>query len=180
KAETGRARDIRYCVNNNTCWKIGVGHAPIVCDNNPRVGLPDEVDFQPSPAPARRRVVVIGTGVAGLEAAWTAAARGHDVTVFGTSSEVGGKTRLHARLPNSESLSSVYDYQFAKAQRHGARFELGVRVGAERILAERPDVVVLATGARMVWPSCLPPELHALGLVPDLRSAMGDLERLQE
>lgn len=180
KAGAGRARDIRYCVNNNTCWKIAVGHAPLVCDNNPRVGLPDEVDFRPAPAPARRRVVVVGTGVAGLEAAWTAAARGHAVTVFGASSEVGGKTRLHAQLPNSESLSSVYDYQFAEAQRHGARFELGVRVGAERILAERPDVVVLATGARMVWPSCLPPDLHDLGLVPDLRSAMSDLARLQE
>ena len=58
KAKAGRAADIRYCVNNNTCWKIGVGHAPIVCDNNPRVALPDEVDFQPPPAPARRRIAV--------------------------------------------------------------------------------------------------------------------------
>ena len=180
KAEAGRAGDIRYCVNNNTCWKIGVGHMPIVCDNNPRVALPDEVDFEPPPASARRRIAVIGAGVAGLEAAWTAAARGHDVTVFGASPQVGGKARLHAGLPNSESLSSIYDYQFAQAQRHGARFELGVRADAARILADTPDIVVLATGASMVWPSCLPSELCDLGIVPDLRNAMSDLEGLRE
>ena len=55
------------------------------------------------------------TGVAGMEAAWIAAARGHEVTVLGRSPAVGGKTRLHSLLPGGESLSSIYDYQFAAA-----------------------------------------------------------------
>jgi phytoene dehydrogenase-like protein len=73
----------------------------------------DEVDWWPSPSTLGRRVVVVGTGVAGMEAAWIAAARGHQVTAFGRSAEVGGKTRLHSLLPGGEPLSGIYDYQFA-------------------------------------------------------------------
>ena len=65
-------------------------------------------------------VVIVGAGVAGMEAAWVAAGRGHHVTVYGRSSEVGGKTRLHALLPGGEALSSIYDYQHAAARREAA------------------------------------------------------------
>src|SRR3989304_2118601 len=137
----GRAR--RYCVSCNMCWDaINTHLKPIACVNNPRVAQADEVDWWPAPAPAPRRVVVVGTGVAGMEAAWIAAARGHAVTAFGCSPAVGGKTRLHSLLPGGESLSSIYDYQFAAAGRAGVRFELGVTAGAEDVLALKPDVVV--------------------------------------
>jgi 2,4-dienoyl-CoA reductase-like NADH-dependent reductase (Old Yellow Enzyme family) len=175
KTQQGRARDIRYCTSGNTCWKTIITHHPIVCDNNPRVALPDEVDYKPTPAPSKKRVVIVGAGIAGLEAAWTAAARGHEVTVFGRSAEVGGKTRLHASLPTSEALSSIYDYQYAAAQRAGARFELGVVATAEDILRLAPDAVVLATGSTMTWPRCLPEALKSAGIVPDLRAGIRDL-----
>ena len=172
KAKAGRASDIRLYTSRNTCWKVIIETPPIACENNPRVSLPDEVDYKPLPAAVKKRVVIVGAGIAGLEAAWTAAARGHDVTVFGKSAEVGGKTRLHAGLPTGESLSRIYDYQFAQAKKAGVRFELGAIATASDIQGLAPEVVVLATGSAMTWPVCLPDAYRAQGLVPDLRSAM--------
>ena len=124
---------------------------------------------------AAQRVVVVGAGVAGMEAAWVAAARGHEVTVFSASGEVGGKTRLQALLPGGESLSSIYDYQRLCADRAGARFEFGVRATAADVLALQPDAVVLATGATMVWPHCLPGRLRDEGWVKDLREVLPEV-----
>jgi 2,4-dienoyl-CoA reductase-like NADH-dependent reductase (Old Yellow Enzyme family) len=180
KAERGRAADIRYCVSKNMCWATIVGHQPIACDNNPRVGLPDEVDWRPAPAAVKKRLVVVGAGVAGLEAAWVAGARGHHVTVFGRSAAVGGKTRLHAALPGSESLSSVFDYQLAQAHKADVDVRLGVDATIEHVRALQPDAVVLATGSTMIWPACLPESLRREGWVPDLRTAITEILRRKE
>lgn len=178
KAEQGREAQIRYCVSCNTCWHmINIGRG-LHCDNNPRVGEPDEADWRPAPAPVRKRVVVVGAGIAGMEAAWVAAARGHDVTVFSASTEPGGKTRLHALLPGGENLSSIYDYQRLSAERAGAHFRWDERATLADVLALAPDHVVLATGATPAWPDYLPMEYQGEGFFPDLRQAMMDLTRL--
>lgn len=177
KARLGRARDIRYCVSCNTCWKVINAGSHLKCDNNPRLAMPDELSFNKSAASRKKRIVVVGAGVAGLEAAWTAAARGHEVTLFGQTSNVGGKTRLHAALPSSESLSSVYDYQQIAAEKAGVKFELGFTASITNIIDCRPDDVVLATGATMTWPVCIPIELRMEGWIPDLRDAISDLIR---
>jgi 2,4-dienoyl-CoA reductase-like NADH-dependent reductase (Old Yellow Enzyme family) len=173
KARRGLAREIRYCVSCNTCWKVIITHKPIVCDNNPRVSRADELDERPPPAAQPRRVVVVGAGPAGLEAAWTAAARGHQVWVWGASPEVGGKARLQASLPLAESISSVYDWQYPAALRYGVQFRLGKAAELDDIIALQPEQVILASGSRMSWPVCLPDS--ARELVPDLRAVIAGL-----
>lgn len=173
KARQGREQEIRYCVSCNNCWRSTVEAGAVACDNNPAIGIKDEALWRPTKTLHQRRVVVVGGGVAGLEVAWIAAARGHSVSLLGSENGWGGKTRLHAELPGSENLSSVYDYQFLAAQREGVQLYAGFASILD-IQALEPDTVVLATGATMLVPSFVP-EIYALeGLIPDLRQLVAD------
>jgi len=173
KAQRGAAADIRYCVSCNSCWATIVRDGkPIACDNNPRLGLADEVDWWPQAAKRKKRIVLVGSGVAALEAGWVAAARGHDVTLLARHEQMGGKTWLQAQLPGGENLSSVYDYQLHVAQRAGLKIATLGDITVDKILSYGADHVILATGGEMLWPRQLPQELREDGFVPDLREAM--------
>lgn len=157
KAMRGRSNEIRRCIACNSCWDTIVTlNAPVTCVNNPRVAMDSEVDWWPKRTPIPRRVVVVGSGIAGMEAAWVAAARGHDVTVFGRSDEIGGKAKLRSLLPGGETIANVYNYQFLAAQRAGVSLQLGREVNDADILASKPDAVILATGSSMLRPEWFP------------------------
>jgi 2,4-dienoyl-CoA reductase-like NADH-dependent reductase (Old Yellow Enzyme family)/thioredoxin reductase len=157
KARSGNAAAIRPCVFNNSCW--GEVHAgkPLAEFHNPQLGQPGEASWAPPPARTRRRVVVVGAGPAGLEAAWVSAARGHDVTLFSDSLATGGGLRLEARLPGHAEMARLRDYQLERAREHGVRLELGVRATRDDVLGLSPDTVVVATGASQRRPGFLAP-----------------------
>ena len=175
KSQQGREAEIRYCVSCNTCWRTLIEAGRLECDNNPRVGKTSEADWWPEPVKQRKRIVVIGAGIAGMEAAWLAGARGHEVFVMTAGDEVGGKTRLHAQLPGGENLSSIYDYQLLAAKRAGINIETGFNADLESVLSLQADSVVLATGSHMSWPSFLPDEYRDEGFFPDLRELVSSM-----
>ncbi|WNV75494.1 mycofactocin system FadH/OYE family oxidoreductase 2 [Geodermatophilus sp. DSM 44513] len=150
KALGGRDREVRRCLGCNSDCVGRVGrNLPLGCVTNPRAGRE-----APLPAPhRRRRVLVVGGGPAGLRAAATAAARGHAVTVWEQAPCTGGAVRLAASAPGREGLRPLVDDLAAECARAGVTVRTGVRATAAAVLAEAPDAVVLATGARPARPA---------------------------
>jgi hypothetical protein len=152
KARDGHTADIRPCIFDNWCW--GEVHAgkPLAEFHNSHLGSPDESGWQPVRATSPRKIVVVGAGPAGLEAAWVAAARGHQVTLFSAGKSVGGKLALDARLPGHAGVAQVPAWQRRRAEQFGVHLRLGEVASADAVLALGPDAVVLATGSDMRKP----------------------------
>jgi 2,4-dienoyl-CoA reductase-like NADH-dependent reductase (Old Yellow Enzyme family) len=165
KAHAGRAGEIRACTGcNQGCYGNLLQGLPVTCATNPAVGREETLGRATlSRARAAKRVVVVGGGPAGLEAAWVAAARGHQVLLLERDSELGGKVRLAASLPGRAELAGFAAWRAGECERRGVEIRLGVQVLAEDVLALAPDAVVVATGGRATpqglakwWPMPVP------------------------
>ncbi|MBM4267940.1 MAG: FAD-dependent oxidoreductase [Deltaproteobacteria bacterium] len=164
KARAGRTDTIRLCTGvNQGCYGNLTQGLPITCVTNPTVGRERTLGAGTlAPAAKPKRVVVVGGGPAGLEAAWVAAARGHDVTLLERDRELGGKIRLAARLPGREEIANLVDWRIGECERRGVDVRLGVSATAESVLALAPDAVVVATGGEATRDA--PTKLHPLPL----------------
>jgi thioredoxin reductase len=148
KLAEGRPEDIRPCVGANYCIDRLYAGKDAVCLHSPATGKEAGLPHEISRAQDARRVVVVGGGPAGLEAARVCAARGHAVVLFERETKAGGQLRLAMRAPARGNLGAIATWLEAQARRHGAELRLGYEATAERVLDELPDVVVIATGGR--------------------------------
>src|SRR5262249_54024850 len=152
KAREARIDEIRPSSYDNFAWgEIHLGK-PLAEIHNPQLGTRGESAWRPAPAVKRRRALVVGAGPAGLQAAWVAAQRGHDVTLVSASQRLGGKFGWEAELPGREENSHMLSWMERQTRGAGANIELGTRVTLDDVLARKPDVVILATGSSSAPP----------------------------
>jgi len=152
KALRGQSGDIRRCIGCNRCWSGVVASKRLACAVNPTLGFETEMPAL-TRAERPKRVVVIGGGPGGLEAARTAAGRGHRVTLFEKGKSLGGKLGIARHyLPYHESSYAI-DYLARQAAALGVDVRTATEGTRERVLAEQPDAVIVATGAKVVTPA---------------------------
>ncbi|MBF0498011.1 MAG: FAD-dependent oxidoreductase [Deltaproteobacteria bacterium] len=156
KARQNRAEDIRPCIS---CCQGCVGNIekgrPITCMSNPQLGRENELPMSQAQAARKKKVLIVGAGPAGLEAALGAATRGHNVTIWERNQAVGGKLQLAAAPPGKEEFTELLDYLDRAARKQGVKIALGKKADSAAIKRFGPDVVVLATGSRPVLPAQL-------------------------
>lgn len=153
KARAGSTDDVRLCLScNQECvGRMGLNRW-LGCIENPRTGRESQGVGSPRPVSHGRRVLVVGAGPAGLQAAIAAARNGHDVTVLEREGVAGGQVRVAASVPNRAELGDLVRNQLHEAGRLGVTIEYGVEVDAAEVARRRPDTVVVATGARAARP----------------------------
>ena len=149
KMAAGQEDDIRPCVGANACLDAIYVSGSAHCIHNPATGreqtLPQSVrSLGPSPRP--RRVVVVGAGPAGLEAARVTAVRGHDVTLLEASDTHGGQLAIAARSERRRDLIGIVDWRLQQVRKNGVDVRFGVYADEETVQSLAPEVVIVATG----------------------------------
>ncbi len=146
KIMRGEEDRIRPCVGANYCLDRIYQGGMALCLHNPATGRELEQPHATISAETPRRVVIIGAGPAGLEAARVSAERGHEVIVHEAANDPGGQIRLTAQTVRRAEMIQIIQWRFAECTRMGVNFRFNSFADADTVLGERPDVVIIATG----------------------------------
>ena len=146
KIQEGREDDIRPCVGATYCLDRIYQAGDALCMHNAATGRELTMPHVIPPAEARKKVVIVGTGPAGLEAARVAAERGHDVTVFEAAADPGGQVRLTAQSPRRREMLSIIEWRMAQCAARDVEFRFNTWAETEDVISQSPDVVIIATG----------------------------------
>jgi len=153
KAQANRSDDVRACI---ACNQACIGHfhkgLPISCIQHPETGR--ELQYgQVQPTTLRKRVMIAGGGPAGMKAAAVAAERGHDVTLYEASAQLGGQVLLAQLLPRRSEFGGASTNLQREMELSGVKVVRNTRVDRVLVERERPDLVIIATGAKPYWPA---------------------------
>jgi N-methyl-L-proline demethylase len=143
----GREHDIRPCVGANYCLDRIYQGGAAYCIHNPATGRESEgMPHDIPPAEVKRRIVIVGAGPAGMEAARIAAERGHEVIVFEAADKPGGQIRLTAQSKRRAEMIGIIDWRFDQCIAKGVTFRFNTWAEADTVTTENPDAVIIATG----------------------------------
>ncbi|GGE21162.1 N-methylproline demethylase [Primorskyibacter flagellatus] len=146
KIMRGEEDRIRPCVGANYCLDRIYQGGMALCLHNPSTGREIEQPHDLGRTDWPQRVVIVGAGPAGLEAARVAAMRGHSVTVHEAADRPGGQVRLTALTPRRAEMMQLIQWRVAECERLGVTFRYNSFAEADTVTAEAPDVVIVATG----------------------------------
>lgn len=151
KVRRGQEEDITPCIGCYNCLEVMHGNHFIGCDVNPRTGREHRLG-PVAPAKKAKTVVVVGGGPAGMQAAVTAAQRGHKVTLFEKSGSLGGLLKITDNNPVKYLLNSYKDYLIRQTEKHEIHVKLNTEATPEMVEGLNPDTVLVATGSNPIVP----------------------------
>ncbi len=151
KAMEGRADEIRPCVAcSQGCTDQVFSGMPVFCIGNPRAGFEGERNIVKTDSP--KKVMIIGAGAAGMEAAVTATQAGHEVDLYDKDDDIGGQLWIAGAPPHKKELLSFIRYYRAMLKKYNIPVHLKTRVDTDLIQAKKPDYIIVAEGADVLIP----------------------------